>query len=127
MNNCSFIGRLGHDVSLRYTTDERAVGRFSLALDRGKDRDGNDKGTDWIECTAFGATAETIERFFHKGSRIGLICHVNVSHGDIDENGKRPKYTDFIVDRFDFVDDKKTNQDVSKPAAWNEMDDDMPF
>ena len=126
MNNCCFIGRLGHDVSLRYTPDEKAVGRFSLALDRGKDRDGNDKGTDWVECVAFGPTAETINRFFHKGNRIGINCHVNISYGKEDENDKRPKYTEFVVDRFDFMDDRP-KREISKPEAWNETDEDVPF
>ena len=123
MNSCIFIGRLGHDVSLRYTTTdfdngERAIGRFSLAIDR------KGKGTDWVECVAFGQRAETINRFFHKGSRIAVRCHVKVDYGKEDENGKRPKYTNFEVDEFEFMDDKPKQE---KPAAWSEADEDCPF
>ena len=120
MNSCQFIGRLGHDVSVRYKTDETAVGRFSLALDRGKDKNGNDKGTDWIECVAFGKTAETINRFFKKGNRIGLNCHVNTWTKE-DDNGKK-YFTDFVVDKFDFVEDKKDPE-----PHFKESDEDIPF
>lgn len=125
MNNCTFVGRLGHDVSMRYTPvdfdeGERAVGRFSLALGR----KGN--GTDWIECVAFGSMAETINRFFHKGSRISIRCHVKVDYGKEDENGKRAKYTNFVVDEFDFMDDRKSAE-TGIPAGFEKSDDDAPF
>ena len=123
MNSCQFIGRLGHDVSLRYKTDETAVGRFSLALDRGKDKNGNDKGTDWIECVAFGKTAETINRFFKKGNRIGINCHVNTWTKE-DENGKK-YFTDFVVDKFDFVEDRKKEEEVV--PHFKESDEGIPF
>ncbi len=133
MNSCAFIGRLGHDVSIRYKPDETAVGRFSLALDRGKDKDGKDRGTDWIECVAFGKTAETINRFFKKGNRIGVICHVNTWAKE-DEDGNKKYYTDFIVDRFDFVEDKKPakpseeHQSMEAPAMEGYTStDDIPF
>lgn len=124
MNSCIFTGRLGHDVSIRYYdpndgSGEQAVGRFSLAIDR------NGKGTDWVECVAFGRRAETINKYFHKGSRIAVRCKVKTDYGKEDENGKKTRYTDFIVDEFDFIDDKK--QEASKPANWSEADDAVPF
>lgn len=122
MNSCQFIGRLGHDVSLRYTTSEEAVGRFSLALDRGKD-----KGTDWIECVAFGRTAETINRFFHKGSRIGINCHVKSGSYE-DKDGNKRKTLDFIVDRFDFVDEKRMEEKAEEQVeGFTAMNEEPPF
>ena len=109
MNNCAFIGRLGHDVSLRYDTNGNAVGRFSLALDNGKDRDGNRKSPTWIECVSFGKTAEAIERYFHKGNKIGVIAHAH-NNDYTDKDGNERKKIDFIVEHFDFVDDKKTEE-----------------
>ena len=126
MNNCSFIGRLGHDVELRYTADEKAVGRFSIAIDNGKDEEGNKLPPTWIECAAYGRQAETINRFFHKGDRIGIECYVKVRHGDPDENGRKPKYTNFVVKKFTFMDDKKPAE-TGMPAGFEKADDDIPF
>ena len=119
MNNCTFIGRLGHDVSLRYTSDESAVGRFSMALDNGKDKFGDRKEPTWIDCVAFGKTAEAIERFFHKGNRIGIIAHAN-ENKFTDKDGNERKKIEFIVEHFDFMDDKKTD-------GFRQSDDDCPF
>ena len=46
MNKIQAIGRLGHDVDLRYTPDQLAVARFSIAVNR----PGKDKGADWLDC-----------------------------------------------------------------------------
>lgn len=107
MNNCVFIGRLGHDVSLRYSTDGNAVGRFSMALDNGKNKNGERVEPTWIDCVAFGKTAEAIERFFHKGNRIGIVAHAR-ENKFTDRDGNERKKIEFVVDRFDFTDDKKT-------------------
>ena len=42
MNSVSLIGRLTRDPEVRYgQASQTAVARFSIAIDRGRDRDGN--------------------------------------------------------------------------------------
>ena len=120
MNNCIFIGRLGHDVSIRYTSEGMAVGRFSMALDNGKD-----KKPTWINCAAFGRTAENIDRFFKKGHRIAVISHAqNNDYTDKDGNERKTIY--FIVDRFEFVDNKTEKQEETF-EGFQQMNDPVPF
>lgn len=123
MNNCSFIGRLGHDVSLRYSPDGNAVGRFSVALDNGKDRDGNRKAPTWIECVCFGRTAEAIERFFHKGNRIGIVARAH-NNDYIDKDGVSRKKIDFIVDHFDFTDEQEQPKREEPSGGYRQLNDD---
>ena len=60
MNSVNIIGRLTKDPEVKYTDNQLAVCRFSVAINRGKDKDGNDRGADFPNCIAFGKTAETM-------------------------------------------------------------------
>lgn len=65
MNKVILMGRLTRDAEIRYSQGESAtaIARFSLAVDRRFRRDGDDQNTDFINCVAFGRTAEFLERF----------------------------------------------------------------
>lgn len=60
MNKVILMGRLTRDAEIRYSQGESAtaIARFSLAVDRRFRRDGDDQNTDFINCVAFGRTAE---------------------------------------------------------------------
>jgi len=138
MNKAILIGNLGKDIELRYTDSNMAVGRFSIALNRGKDKDGNDKGTDWVNCVAFGKTAETMNKYLSKGSKVAIEGHIQT--GSYEKDDHKVYTTDIIVDRFEFVGGKsdasessgtsytvKKQQD-SVPEGFTEIDmDDVPF
>ena len=68
MNVCTFIGRLGKDPDMRYTTSGKAVVSFSLAVNR----DGKRDETDWIDFVAWEKAAELISQYCHKGDLIGV-------------------------------------------------------
>ena len=129
MNNIQISGRLGHDVSLRYKTDETAVGRFSIAVGRGK-KDGQDLGTDWFECVAFGNRAETINRYFHKGDWIEISGRVKIEKY-IDKEGVARKSFDVIVKEFHFGGgqrEAKPEQTEPEPVPhFATADEDIPF
>ena len=65
MNKVILMGRLTRDAEIRYSQGESsmAIGRFSLAVDRRFKRDGDEQTADFINCVAFGKTAEFLERF----------------------------------------------------------------
>ena len=67
MNSVSLIGRLTRDPDIRYGAgSQMAVARFTIAIDRGKDKNGEDRGTDFPAIVCFGKTAELVERFLAK-------------------------------------------------------------
>ena len=131
MNVFIGMGRLGHDVSLRYTTDEMAVARFSVALARGKDKNGNDKGTDWVECVALGKTGENIKRFFNKGDLIAFEGRIQVSSYEdkkfTNENGETltRKATEIVINRWHFTGGK--DETPKTEPAFKTSDEDIPF
>lgn len=72
MNHIILMGRLTKDVEVRVTNggvNGRSYAVFTLAIDRGKDREGNDLGADFPRCIAWGRTAENMERYTAKGCR----------------------------------------------------------
>ena len=72
MNFVILAGRLTRDPEIRYTDSKKAVVTFSVAVDDGKDRDGNRK-TQFINCVAWEKTAEFIDEHFSKGDGINLF------------------------------------------------------
>lgn len=66
MNVVILSGRLGKDPEIRYSKEGKSIATFSVAIK------GYGGKTDWIPCVAFGKTAETIEKYFHRGSRIEI-------------------------------------------------------
>lgn len=131
MNQIICIGRLTKDVTVNYTPSQMAVARFTIALDRGKDKNGESRGADFPSCVAFGRTAENLERFSGKGLRIAIIGHIQT--GSYEKDGVKYYTTDIIVDRIEFIDWKgQTNAAPSAdqtgvPQGFEAIDEDIPF
>ena len=138
MNQVSLIGRLTRDPEVRYgAASQNAVARFSIAIDRGKDRDGNDRGADFPNIVCFGKTAELVERYLGKGRLVGITGRIQT--GSYEKDGKKVYTTEVLADRVEFLDrgDKSENagggfsaapshSDV--PSGFNQLtDDDIPF
>lgn len=97
MNKTMLLGRVTKDIDLRFGKDGMAIAKFSVAVNRMK------KGeSDFINCIAFGKTAETIANYMKKGSQIGIEGHIQTG-SYTNKDGNKVYTTDVIVDRFDFV------------------------
>lgn len=68
MNNCVFIGNIGKDIEIRQVNDKK-IAEISLAI---KDPY-NKENTDWVSVTFWNKTAEILEKYCKKGSKIGVI------------------------------------------------------
>ena len=65
-------GNVGKDAELRRTQSGDAVLGFSLAVDNGKDRDGNKRDATWYDCSIWGKRAESLQNHITKGSKMAL-------------------------------------------------------
>lgn len=71
-NNISVtIGRFGKDPKQEMTRNNKPYVRFSLAVDDGKDAQGQ-RMTQWLEYRAYGSTAEYIGKYCRKGDMIAV-------------------------------------------------------
>ena len=89
MNNVSLIGRTTDDIELRTTTNNKSVVNFTLAVPRKFKKD----ETDFIECEAWGKTAELLSTYIHKGQQVGLFG--NLQFVKWEKDGR--KYSKLIV------------------------------
>ncbi len=71
LNHIVIMGRLTRDPELRYTQAQVPVASFTVAVDRDfGGRDGGEKQTDFIDCSAWRQTGEFVSKYFRKGSMI---------------------------------------------------------
>ena len=116
MNNVSLMGRLTKDPEVRYSANTQlANARFSIAVDRKLSKEkrmeaenNNQPTADFINCVAFGRTAEVIGQYFRKGNRIAITGHIQTGSYE-NQQGQRIYTTDVIVDQLDFVESSKNN------------------
>jgi single-strand DNA-binding protein len=135
MNKVILIGRLTKDPEVRYSqngTENMAVARFSLAVDRKFKRDG-DVTTDFINCVAFAKNGEFAEKYLKKGTKIAIEGRIQT--GSYEKDGKKVYTTDIVVEGYDFCESKGNTQEEpkSKPDTdgWLNIPDnigeELPF
>lgn len=112
MNKTVLIGNLVKDIDLKFQSGSGlAIGKFSLAVARQK------KGeTDFINCIAFGKTAETMSQYLFKGSKVAIEGHIQTG-SYTNKEGHKVYTTDVVIDRFEFVGGKNEGQAPSNNQA----------
>ncbi len=90
-NHVQLIGNLGDDPKVTQLENGRKVARFSLAT---YEHFKNDKGervqrTEWHAITAWGKTAEIVERYAAKGREIGISGKLKNRSYTTDDGQKR--------------------------------------
>lgn len=122
---------------MRYTQGQEplAIGKTSIAIDAGY---GNNRKTNFFNVTAFGKTAETMEKFVKKGTKVVLECEA-VQNEYNDRNGNKVNTVSFTIKNFEFAEGKATansniSNDTAEPQSTegffpisNSDDDDLPF
>lgn len=137
MNKVIIIGRFTRDPEIKYTTGENATAtaRFSLAVNRRfKNKEGN-YDADFINCVAFGKTAEFIEKYFTKGMTIGITGRIQTG-SYTNKEGQKVYTTDVVVEETEFVESKNKgtsdnvpNNNANSNSDFEEVisEDEMPF
>lgn len=109
MNKVELVGRLTRDPEVRYTQGENAsaIARFSVAVNRRfKNNEGN-YDADFINCVAFGKSAEFIEKYFKKGMAIGISGRIQTGNYT-NKDGVKVYTTDVVVEEAEFVESKNS-------------------
>lgn len=102
MNKCELIGRLTKDPELKLTSNQTAYCNFTIAVDRRfKDSNGQ-RQADFINCVAWKQTATFVQKYFHKGNRIGIVGSIQTRQYE-DQQGVKHFVTEVIVDEAEFV------------------------
>ena len=120
------VGRLTRDPEVRYSTGENATetARFSVAVNRRfKNVEGN-YDADFINCVAFGKTAEFIEKYFRKGMAIGLTGRIQTG-SYTNKDGQKVYTTDVVVEETEFVESKGNGSTESNQTTSSNKNTDF--
>ena len=104
INHVSITGNLTRDPELRSTAGGTAVLSFGIAVN---DRRKNQQTGEWedypnfIDCTMFGARAQSVSRFISKGSKVAIEGKLRWSQWERD--GQKRSKIEVIVDEIEFM------------------------
>lgn len=106
MNKVILMGRLTADPELRYTTNNIPLCRFSIAVDRPFQKQGEERQADFFRVTAWRSTGEFASRYFRKGMRV--LVEGSIRNNDYEDNQGIKHYSvDVQADRLYFADGKR--------------------
>ena len=136
MNSVQLVGRLVRDPEVRYSQGENpiAVSRFTVACNRKFKKEG-EQDVDFISCVSFGKVSEFVERYFQKGSSIGLNGRIQTG-SYTNKDGQKVYTTDVFVESVEFVGSKSENQAGNNEATKknddfmnipDNIDEELPF
>lgn len=119
-------GRITKQPELRYTNNNIAVISFTLAVTRNfKNNEGN-YDSDFINCVAFKNTAELINNYVKKGDLIGVEGSIQTRNYK-DKDDKTIYVTEVIVEKIDFLQQKKEEKKEIETNATQEEQQKDPF
>lgn len=106
VNRVNLLGNIGNDVEIKFTQGGTKVANFSLATnERYKGKSGEFvTRTEWHRLVAFGRTAEIIESYTAKGSKVYVDGSLRTRSWEDKETGKKQYRTEIVVDKVSLLD-----------------------
>jgi single-strand DNA-binding protein len=131
MQTLILAGNVGRDAKLNHPQNGDAVLNFSIAVDNGKDRDGNSRAPTWYDCSLWGKRGEALEKHILKGTKLTVSGRPSVRVHE----GKA--YLGITIDQLTFMgssgrSDEQGERRESKPQQSQgnmapDDDSDIPF
>ena len=129
MNKVQLTGRLTADPEIRVYNNEKGdvyVARYSLAVARRFKKD----ETDFFRCVSFGRTAQFLEKYIKKGSRIVAAGRLQQDRWK-DKDGNDRSAIIVVIDEVEFAQSKASTQQDGKQEEndgfLKGFDDTAPF
>ncbi|MCR4652463.1 MAG: single-stranded DNA-binding protein [Eubacterium sp.] len=106
MNKVILMGRLTRDPEVRWTTGDnaQAVARYTLAVDRRGRRDA-ETTADFINCVAFGKSAEFAEKYLRQGTKMVIEGRIQTGRYT-KQDGSTVYTTNVVVEGQEFAESK---------------------
>ncbi len=109
-NKVMLMGNLTRDIELRHTPGNNPVANIGLAVNRkfrvgeGDNREMREEVT-FIDCEAWGRTAETMSQYLHKGRPVFIEGRLKLDQWQ-DKDGNNRTKLKVVVENFQFVDSR---------------------
>lgn len=115
MNKCFFTCvRLTKNPDVRQSQSGHTIARFTIAVNKEYKVAEGQPTADFLNCIAFDKTAEFVQKYLTKGSKVNVEARVQTGSYQ-NKEGNTVYTTDFAVDKVEFCNDKNDNNN-SKPA-----------
>lgn len=130
MNKVILIGNITKDIELKQSNSGKSFCNFTLAVKKSfKNNDGS-YDADFINCVAFGKTAELLNSYMSKGSKLLVEGQINTNSYK-DKDGIMKYQTNVSVERIEFLESKntkeqQTNQDDITPNDFDTSKNEEP-
>lgn len=124
MNKVIVSGRPTRDPEVRNSSTGITVAKFTLAVNRRQKKEG-EQDADFFGCTAFGKTAEFIEKYVKQGTKLEIEGRLQ-SGSYVNKDNVRVYTTDIIVESAEFAESKAVANQNAKGASKNYNNSDIP-
>ena len=123
MLTMTIAGNVGKDAVLRNTQGGDPVLGFSIAVDNGKDKNGNKRDSTWVQCNIWGKRADSLNNFITKGTKLVVSGRPGV---DVYEG--KGRLTLSVQDLTFMGGTKERSEQEPQPReSLDDLDGDLPF
>lgn len=137
MNKVILVGNLTRDPEYQTTPSGVALARFSIAVQRRYANSDGNREADFINLVAWRNQADFVNKYFKKGSRIGVCGSLQTRSYEANDGSKRT-VTEVVVEDVEFVGPKQDDSareyapqeprvEEGKPILQPVEDEDLPF
>jgi len=122
LNECRFIGNVGQDPEVRFTPGGTPVANLSLAVSekwRDKQSGQVQEKTEWVRLVAFNKTAEIIQQYVTKGSKLHVSGKMQTRKWQ-DQNGQDKYSTEIIINDMIMLDGKPQGGQQAPQAGYQQ-------
>lgn len=121
INNVTLVGRLVRDAEARTTKSGKNIAAFTIAVS------GIEKEyVDFIDCLAWGKTADVVTKYTSKGKRVGIVGKLHINKYETKDGEKRSR-AEVIVNSIQLLSSaeasKKEDAEEAKPSDEVNLDD----
>lgn len=124
INRVIVSGNLTRDPEVRTTASGNPVMGFGIAVNDCRKNSQTGEWEDYpnfIDCTMFGARAQSVSRFLSKGSKVAIEGKLRWSQWETNEGQKRSKI-EIIVDEIEFMSSISNGAQVPATASATAVD-----
>lgn len=124
-NKVLLAGNLTRDPEMRTANSDLSIAAFTLAVSR-KYKDKEEVA--FIDCDAFGKTAETIGQHLCKGRGVFIEGRLKMDSWQDKQSGEKRSRLKVVVDNFQFIDGPGgKNKSPARNGRPPEAEEDIPF
>lgn len=138
VNNVTLVGRITRDPEVKAIGQGGSVCSFALAVNRTFKNQQGEYEADFINCQAFGNTAQRMQQYVYKGQLLAVTGRIQTRNYE-NNMGQRVYVTEVIANNVSFLESNKKQGNnypdpyaSTAPSPYDHMDadiadDDLPF